>query len=139
MIKYRSNRKKVEIICKKHGVFTQTPDNHVHGQGCPSCSKTGFDNNKPGVLYYLKIFGGSYYKIGITNRTVKERFTNTDLEKIEVVKVWRYENGKDARDAETAILRDFKYAIIDECVLGSGNTEIFDRDVLNLDIRSKDE
>ena len=28
---------KVNIICKKHGEFTQTPDSHVQGKGCPFC------------------------------------------------------------------------------------------------------
>jgi len=27
----------VEIICSVHGIFNQTPDNHLHGKGCPKC------------------------------------------------------------------------------------------------------
>lgn len=34
---YLNNRTKVKIICKIHGEFYQTPDNHVSGTGCPSC------------------------------------------------------------------------------------------------------
>lgn len=29
---------KVEIICKKHGSFYQTPHAHLKGQGCPKCA-----------------------------------------------------------------------------------------------------
>ena len=36
---YISNKKKVSIFCKTHGLFTQTPKSHLIGQGCPSCSK----------------------------------------------------------------------------------------------------
>jgi hypothetical protein len=28
---------KVEIICPKHGIFEQQPNNHLHGQGCIKC------------------------------------------------------------------------------------------------------
>lgn len=35
---YESIHKKVEIICKAHGVFKQTPYGHLHlGQGCKKC------------------------------------------------------------------------------------------------------
>lgn len=34
-IKYHS---KVDIICKKHGVFEQIASNHLKGVGCPKCS-----------------------------------------------------------------------------------------------------
>ncbi len=28
---------KVKIMCCIHGIFEQTPDNHIHGKGCPKC------------------------------------------------------------------------------------------------------
>lgn len=30
----------VEIICKKHGSFWQSPDNHIHGCGCTFCRES---------------------------------------------------------------------------------------------------
>ena len=30
---------KVCIICQRHGPFLQLPNNHIHGQGCPTCSR----------------------------------------------------------------------------------------------------
>lgn len=30
---------KVNIICKEHGVFEQTPTNHMQGRGCPKCAR----------------------------------------------------------------------------------------------------
>ena len=65
--------------------FPQTPDTHLKGSGCPSCAVTGFDRNKPGTLYYLSINDGEAYKIGITNRTVQQRYTNLDLESITIL------------------------------------------------------
>lgn len=37
-VKYVCAEKKVRIICKKHGVFEQTPAAHLVGQGCPICA-----------------------------------------------------------------------------------------------------
>lgn len=36
-IVYVNALSKVAIICKKHGIFYQTPGSHLYGQGCPHC------------------------------------------------------------------------------------------------------
>ena len=36
-VKYVNNRSKVGIVCPEHGLFFQTPHNHLAGQGCPLC------------------------------------------------------------------------------------------------------
>lgn len=36
-VKYKTLKTKVEIICRKHGSFWQTPNNHITGNGCPQC------------------------------------------------------------------------------------------------------
>lgn len=36
---YVKNSIKVNIICKKHGVFSQTPQCHIKGSGCPICAR----------------------------------------------------------------------------------------------------
>lgn len=38
-VEYKTAKTKVIIICKEHGEFEQTPDNHLHGKGCPKCVK----------------------------------------------------------------------------------------------------
>lgn len=35
---YKGMHEKVNIICRKHGVFSQTPASHLSGKGCPKCS-----------------------------------------------------------------------------------------------------
>lgn len=37
-VNYKNNRIKVKIICPEHGIFKQTPDNHLKCQNCPKCS-----------------------------------------------------------------------------------------------------
>lgn len=36
-VNYTDSRDKVEIICKFHGLFLQTPNCHLQGKGCPDC------------------------------------------------------------------------------------------------------
>jgi len=40
-VSYKNSQTKVEIICKEHGSFYQTPAKHLQGQGCPKCSYAG--------------------------------------------------------------------------------------------------
>lgn len=37
LVDYTGIFNKVKIICKTHGIFEQTPDNHIRGTGCPIC------------------------------------------------------------------------------------------------------
>jgi len=37
-VEYDGNKKKVTIICPEHDEFTQTPNNHLNGVGCPVCA-----------------------------------------------------------------------------------------------------
>jgi len=140
-VKYQKSTEKVEIVCPEHGPFWQLPLNHIkssHSSGCPGCALSGFDQTKPGILYYLAVKtknNETLYKIGITNLTIKQRFPNEDLKRIRVVKIWNFEDGKDAANKEREILKKYsRFRYNGENVLvGAGNTELFSTDVLNLD------
>lgn len=136
LVNYTNYNTKVEIICPIHGSFWQIPSNHIQGKGCTACNSFGFDSSKSATLYYLKITYEEQivYKIGITNRTVKERFNNSDLEKIQILKTWDFPLGKDAYDKEQRILKlHSEYKYVGAPILSSGNTELFTIDVLGLD------
>ena len=126
----------INIACPIHGEFNQRVGNHLNGKGCPNCTVSGFQPNKPAYLYYLKITTDTnqvLYKIGITNRTVNERFQIADLQKIEIVKQKLYENGQDALDWETKLKRMYKeYQYKGPDILSSGNTELFTEDIIEL-------
>lgn len=134
---YVDMRTKVKIICPEHNEFEQTPVAHLAGQGCPSCAKTGFDKSRSGILYYLRVAVDDckeLYKVGVTNRSVNERFSLSDLQKIKIVKVEEFELGQDAWDKEKEILTKYKeYKYTGPDVLDSGNTELFTIDVLALE------
>lgn len=143
-IEYVNYTTPVTIICKDHGEFTQTPSSHLRGSGCLQCVdyNGGFKWYLPGILYYLKVESNGHvaYKIGITNRSIKSRFKVYELEKITVIKVWEYPEGREARKKEKDILKKFKvYRWTGPNLLESGNTELFDRDVLELDIKDNNE
>ena len=133
--KYTTAIAPIDVLCNNCSkVFTTTANKHLCGSGCTyCCNGGGFDNSKPGVLYYLSINNGEAYKIGITNKSVQQRFRAADLEKIKVVKTWDFALGLDARKAERYYLqtyKDKKYNGIP--LLTTGNTELFYEDVLDL-------
>ena len=41
---YINMHTKIKIICLKHGLFEQTPDNHLSGKGCAKCKKSKGEN-----------------------------------------------------------------------------------------------
>lgn len=129
---------KVTITCPMHGDFEQEATGHMAGKGCPKCGKYGFQPNQPAILYYLEINDGKVYKIGVTNRTVNERFYVSELKNIKSVFTINLKTGSEALKLETAILRKFKsHKYTGEDLLSSGNTELFNKNIFeNLTIYS---
>lgn len=123
--------------CDKGHSWKAMPNNVLRGTGCPTCSIRGFNPDIPAILYYIKItsqLGESYYKIGITNNTVRKRFEKDPDKDIEIIKETYYEVGQEAKDAETAILQKYKSSRknISGFLKSAGNTELFEFDVLGL-------
>jgi len=58
-VEYLNNYTKVKIICSKHGIFKQTPNFHLLGQGCPSCKKSLIENE---IAKILDIFNINYFR-----------------------------------------------------------------------------
>ncbi len=135
---YENGADKVIITCPEHGAFSQTAANHMAGHGCPSCAPGGFDPDLPARVYYIRIDtpDGVFYKIGITNLTVWERYPNSaDQARITILREWRYEAGDDAAAHERRVLREhdaYRYSGV-PVLLGVGVTEVFICDVLGVD------
>ena len=94
-VNWVSATKKVEILCKTHGSFFQTPNNHLNNRGCDKCrhlnsglkslgwtldmwiktseKSKNFDSYK---VYIIKCFNENekFYKIGRTFTTIYERY-----------------------------------------------------------------
>ena len=128
---YKNNNTKLDYICARGHKNSITWHDFQHGNRCPDCAEHGFNPDKPGILYYLKLNSG-LYKIGITNRTVKERYSVDDYKKFDSICIVHYEKGFDAYEEEQKILKEnteFKYNGPD--VLKSGNTELFIKDIFS--------
>lgn len=78
----------VLIHCDSHGSFRQRAADHMAGHGCVKCGRNlnGFGRSNfvdicnkkdgQGSLYVIKCYKGGevFYKVGITSRTVKQRY-----------------------------------------------------------------
>jgi len=130
MVEYANSKNKVKIICPEHGVFEQNAGSHLRGTGCQSCSQTGFNKDKEGILYFLKFQKNfaTFWKIGITNLTVEKRFGGDALF-VTDRQEWRFEKGLYAYQIEQTILKEFakfryEMPLFSLLRLG-GNTECF--------------
>jgi hypothetical protein len=55
-VEYQTTREPVNILCNKHGIFKQSPDSHLQGQGCPKCSFSYAEDMISSILdkYHIK-------------------------------------------------------------------------------------
>lgn len=54
LVDYTTAKTKCKVICKTHGIFEITPNNHLTGHGCPKCSGTGFTKEEFLSLFITK-------------------------------------------------------------------------------------
>lgn len=60
-VKYELQDKEVQIICPTHGVFYQTPKNHLRSKnGCPDCSNVKISNTTDFIKKSVKIHDNIY-------------------------------------------------------------------------------
>jgi hypothetical protein len=131
--KYMGWDKHVVLECKKcHHRWKANPNNLMRGKGCPNCAPYGFQPDKAGICYYVRI--GNLYKIGVTNRTVAERFA-WERKEVIPIHIWHFQNGNDALVFETEILEKHRaHAYVGRRIFkAGGNDELFTCDVLGLD------
>lgn len=132
--KYINTKQKLEFKCNEGHIHTISMNSFYQGVGCGECTKTGFDMNKPGTLYYIQFThkGQNYYKIGITNRTIDQRFKG-ELGNATVGFIKTFLFGSLAIEEEQKILKKYKkYRYKGEPFLKYGNTELFTKDVLKI-------
>lgn len=142
LVKFKTTKQKVKIICNDCGkIFEQKPNNHQQGQNCSHCTENGgYDPEKPGRLYYLKVQTKTQtlYKIGITNNTVKQRF-KSDMAKIIVIRECLFQDGTIAPSIERKVLNKYSESRYKgpDILKYAGNTELFTKDIFNLDTNNK--
>lgn len=58
LVNYINSNNKITILCPTHGLFEQTPNNHLNGNGCYTCNRA-YDKNKF-ITKAKKIHGDKY-------------------------------------------------------------------------------
>lgn len=88
LVEYKGYDVKVKIICPIHGVFNQTPHNHITNRNnCTKCGRIQSSNSRitftkgvgKAIVYCLEIQesdGSIFYKIGFTKHSIKYRYTS---------------------------------------------------------------
>ncbi len=140
LVDYKDIKTKVKIICPFHGIFEQRPNAHKSGHGCSDC-KTGWNNrttykDRKTTLYYIKV--NDIYKIGLTMKTVKKRYSQDKEVDVSIIKEWVFEDGAIAYDLEQQIINtniDYKYN--GDPILIGGNSELFEIDIYDKIIHLK--
>ncbi len=136
---YVNAKAPLDIICPKHGLFSLSSNVLLRGRckGCQKCVRANTIpyhtietyRNKPTTLYYIKV--NDVYKIGLTMKSVNERYSKEERKIITIIKEWFYEDGSEAFLLEKIILKSnkqFKYHGTPK--LKSGNTELFSKDII---------
>lgn len=110
----------LKIICPDHGLFSQRGTNHIYmKQGCPLCANCGvytghYFKERPhmktvdGTLYLISLHSSKerFYKIGITRRSIEQRFAPLKHYQYDCLYQW---NGTlfDVFNLEQSILKKF--------------------------------
>lgn len=132
---------KVDILCKEHGVFQMTPNNHLSAKhNCPKCNtrETGWTRatwknqceGKIAKLYIIKCFNETemFYKIGITSRKgVRNRFNcrTTMPYNYEIIKLIKSEDAIYIYDLERFLHKHHKKYKYKPLIPFAGDTECF--------------
>lgn len=142
MENYIDSRTPIKHECLKDHTWKATPGSILSGSGCPYCSRSKrFDKNKPAILYYVKISTDSniYYKIGITNKSLSQRFASDTNVIVDTLLEKQFSTGELARSEELKILNLYKkYRVTVPGLIRRGYTELFTVDILGLD-KSEDD
>lgn len=70
---YKTNKDKVELICKEHGSFWQTPSDHLTGYGCPYCHGNKVYTTDDFITTAKEVHGSKYdYSKSIYTRSANK-------------------------------------------------------------------
>lgn len=60
LVEYKNNITKIKIICQEHGIFEQTPSNHLSGHKCVFCSGLNKKTTEQFINESKKVHGDIY-------------------------------------------------------------------------------
>ena len=72
---YVKDKTKLTIICKEHGEFRQTPNNHKNGHGCPKCALENRVTQEHVIEQFQKVHGDRYNYSKVKYKSYKDEVT----------------------------------------------------------------
>jgi hypothetical protein len=135
VVDYKTCKTKIEIRCRLHGTFRQNPNNHLRGQGCPTCGHIQGqrlhlmkcrDRNQLYTLYIVRMTTKqeNFLKVGITKDGIKERIRKLENVKIELIHSVTY-SAPVIVAAEIDVLTRFQNEQYHPVISFIGHTECF--------------
>lgn len=103
----RSSRKKQKWQCQFGHIWSATPADRTNGNGCPTCSKGGFDPNREAWFYFIGHDEWKMYQIGITNNPDLRLKSHNRLG-WELIEIRGPLDGHYVQELETSALRSIK-------------------------------
>ena len=144
-VNYKRAIIKVDIICSIHGIFKQTPNDHLNGYGCRECgylknSQLGLEYliSNPEIaklkskLYFLEFsnINELFYKVGTTTREIYQRFSGNcyNIKNVDVIELPLIE----AKKKEIEFINNFKEYKYSPLIKFPGHTECFKKEIYNI-------
>lgn len=132
-VDYRSAKEGVEIFCPDHGFFTQIPNTHLSGSGCPKCGnkRGGLINFRAAsegrmcTLYLVECWDDEerFLKVGITSLSVEERFKSGMPYKYKTLNTFLDKCPDSVQKAEKLLLNMFEDLSYKPKIFFKGHTE----------------
>ena len=127
-VEYVNAHVKVIITCPHHGDFLQKPSNHLAlANGCPACgnyTKRKHLKDVPHYVYHVKFIESGLFKVGVTNKPVRYRFSGEPAyEELWVIECAGAEQAYTLEDRLLRQYRSYKYDG-DPILKSGGNTEL---------------
>jgi len=92
-INYINCKTEVDIICTKHGTFSQTPNSHLRGSGCPTCKNSSGEIKIEKLLEENKIIFKKQYSFDDLVFKKKLKFDFAIFDKFDNLKTLIEYNG----------------------------------------------
>lgn len=148
LVEYTTNVKNIKIICPEHGIFEQSPINHIFQKhGCQKCgfnligfNRTKFKKickikNRIAKLYFIHFYNNNeeFIKIGITSKSVEKRFRSENKLGY-AIKIIKYLEGEASKiwNMEKKLHKKFKEFKHIPKINFNGSTECFNINIKSL-------
>lgn len=90
--------------CTDCGSEWATTPNHIfNGTGCPICADSGFNSKSRARFYIIQV--DELFKIGITNRTIKERYAPEGVD-YKIIMDLEFNLGSEAAEFEKMVMKE---------------------------------